>query len=105
LPNLVVSLDRPGCGPYFPAGFGYEPAFPVHGSLEDFVEHRHDLEEILLFGLPEDEREHVLEIIKNDASEARLQRLRAPDHSEQFRGEAQRLLDEADGDESPLIKG
>jgi hypothetical protein len=42
--------------------------------LEAVVEHRHDLEEILLAGLPDDEREHVVEIIQNDESEARLSR-------------------------------
>jgi hypothetical protein len=69
--------------------------------LEDFVEHRLDLEEILLSGLSEDEREHVVEAI-NDESEAKLQRLRAPDQSEQVRVEGQRLLDDAGGDESAL---
>jgi hypothetical protein len=48
----------------------------VHGALEDFVEHRHDLEEILLSGLPDDERRHVIEIINKD-DESKLQELRA----------------------------
>ena len=69
------------------------------------MEHRHDLEEILLSGLPDDERKHVVDIINNDGAEAKLARLRAPDLSEQFQREAQRLLDEADGDESALAAG
>jgi hypothetical protein len=69
---------------------------------EDFVEHRHDLEEILLSGLPDDERQHVIEII-NGETEAKLERLRAPDLSEQFTDEARRLLDERE--ESALATG
>jgi hypothetical protein len=44
--------------------------------LEDFVEHRHDLEEILLSGLPDDERQHVVEVINKD-DESKRQELRA----------------------------
>jgi hypothetical protein len=51
-------------------------SIPRAWSLEDFVEHRHDLEEILLSGLPDDERQHVVEIINKD-DESKLHELRA----------------------------
>ncbi len=40
------------------------------------MEHRHDLEEILLSGLPDEERRHVVEVINRD-DESKLQELRA----------------------------
>jgi uncharacterized protein (DUF1684 family) len=66
--------------------------------LEDFVEHRRDLEDILLSGLPDDEREHVVEII-TETSDAEFHRLRTAGLSEQLRVEARRFVDETEGDE------
>jgi hypothetical protein len=43
---------------------------------EDFVEHRDDLSKLLLDGLPSDEREHVIDVIKHGDAE-RLRRKRA----------------------------
>ncbi len=40
------------------------------------MEHRHDLEEILLSGLPEDERKHVVETIRR-VDQSKLEELRA----------------------------
>ena len=40
------------------------------------MEHRHDLEEILLSGLPDDERRHVVEVISKE-DESKLQELRS----------------------------
>jgi hypothetical protein len=67
--------------------------------LEDFVEHRHDLEEILLSGLSDDEREHVVETM-NETSEVEFHRLRAAGLSEQLRIEGQRLPNETDDDKT-----
>lgn len=48
------------------------------------MEHRHDLEEILLAGLTDDEKQHVTEMISKE-SMAKLQRLRSrTDEDEDF---------------------
>ena len=63
------------------------------------MEHRTDLEEILLSGLPEDERDHVVKAIR-EASATKLARLRA-NCERDLRREAQpmRELDAYDEDE------
>ena len=55
------------------------------------MEHRDDLSELLLNGLPRDEREHVIEVIKQ-GDEAKLRRLREETPDQRASGES---LDDA----------
>ncbi|HEX4018593.1 MAG TPA: hypothetical protein VHX15_17785 [Frankiaceae bacterium] len=51
---------------------------PIDPS-EDFVEHREDLSELLLDGLPAEEREHVINVIRQgDAEKLRRKRAEKP---------------------------
>lgn len=58
------------------------------------LEHRDDLSELLLNGLPREEREHVIEVIKQ-GDEAKLRRLREETPGQRAAGEG--LDDGTDG--------
>jgi hypothetical protein len=66
------------------------------------LEHRDDLSELLLNGLPREEREHVIEVIKH-GDEAKLRRLREETPEQPEAGEdLDDLMGDADRDDQEM---
>jgi hypothetical protein len=66
------------------------------------LEHRDDLSELLLNGLPREEREHVIEVIKQ-GDEAKLRRLREETPEQPEAGEdLDDLMGDADRDDQEM---
>jgi hypothetical protein len=67
-------------------------------SSEDLLEDRDDLSQLLLNGLPPDEREHVINVIRQ-GDEEKLRHKRGEDAGEPVPAQARSEDDEADDDE------